>query len=401
MTGFTFDLPTRIIFGAGTIDAVGPEALGCGSRALLVTGSAFARKSGLIDRIRSSLEDSHVDVTLYEMREKDPSISAIDEAAQMARDAEVDLVIGLGGGGTLDAAKAVALATSACRPIWDFTQTDADGRLPTIDGALPSILIPIIASTGSETNQTAVIFNDSERIRAPIWSPHLYARVAIVDPTLTFTVPAHYTAVGSMNIISQMLETYLTSDEFAVTDRVSEGLVRVVMDSVSRAARNADDLDARSNLSWAATLASTVATAGRGGSTPLRALAYPLTARFPVEHGQALSALWPSYMRYALSNRVRLPQIGRFKRYALLGRQIFGVHETDDEVAGEMTSYRFTAWLRSMNMPTDLRGLPVDPESLPDLAAQVVAVSGDGKRLRSGLTAEDIQNIYEGAFREN
>jgi alcohol dehydrogenase YqhD (iron-dependent ADH family) len=202
-----------------------------------------------------------------------------------------------------------------------------------------------------------------------------------------------------MNIVSQMLESYLTSDEFAVTDRVTEGLVRVVMDSLARAVRHGEDLDARNNLSWAATMASTVALAGRGGSMPLLALTHPLTARFPIEHGSALAALWPSFMRYSLSNRFRLPQVGRYKRYALLGRQIFGVQETDDEVAAELTTYRFVHWLRGMGMPTDLGQLGVDEAHLSHLADQAVMVSGNGKRLASGLTAQDIEHIYEGALR--
>jgi len=103
-------------------------------------------------------------------------------------------------------------------------------------------------------------------------------------------------------------------------------------------------------------------------------------------------------MRYALGNRFRLPHIGRFKRYALLGRQIFGVHDTDDEVAAEMTTYRFVNWLRSMEMPTDLRRLGVESEDLSPLAEQAVAVYGNGKRLSSGLSAEDIVNIYDGAL---
>jgi alcohol dehydrogenase YqhD (iron-dependent ADH family) len=264
---------------------------------------------------------------------------------------------------------------------------------------LPIVQVPIIASTGSETNSTAVIFNGVTQVKAPIESPHLFARVAIVDPTLTFTVPDRYTAVGAMNILSQMLEGYLTSDEFAVTDRVTEGLVRVVMDSLERAMRHGDDLDARTNLSWAATMASTVALAGRAGSMPLRSLAYPLTARYPIDHGVALAALWPSFMRYALANRQRLPLIGRFKRYALLGRQLFGVHETDDEVAAEITVMRIAAWFRAMNMPVDLRESNIDPDDLPRLAAQAVTVSGDGKRLPSGLRCQDVEHIYEGALR--
>jgi alcohol dehydrogenase YqhD (iron-dependent ADH family) len=104
-------------------------------------------------------------------------------------------------------------------------------------------------------------------------------------------------------------------------------------------------------------------------------------------------------MGYALGNRYRLPQIGRFKRYALLGRQIFGVHETDDEVAAETTRYRFINWLRSMDMPTDLTRFGVDPETFPTLAEQAVRVSGSGNRLTGGLATQDVERIYEGALR--
>lgn len=399
MTGFLFELPTRVIFGAGTIDTVGGEAARHGSRAYVVTGSAFTRRSGLIEKVREAVGRAGLEVELFQATEQNTDVATIHAAGDAARAFGADVVVGLGGGGTLDAAKAVALAAYTDLPVWEFTNRGPEARGASIDGALPLVLIPIIASTGSETNGTAVIFHAEKRARAALTSPHLRARTAIVDPTLTFTVPAHYTAVGAMNIISQMLESYLTSDQFAVTDRITEGLVRTVMDSAARAVRHPDDLEARSNLSWAATMASTVATVGRGGSAPVRAMAYPLTARFPIDHGQAVSALWPSFMRYALGNRVRLPQIGRFKRYALLGRQLFGVHETDDEVAAEMTSYRFTAWLRSMAMPTDLIGRGVDSDLLGELAVQAVTLSGDGKRLSSGLTVEDVQNVYEGAFR--
>jgi alcohol dehydrogenase class IV len=340
-----------------------------------------------------------VEVTLYADLERNPTVQAIDRGAQMARESGAEVVVGLGGGSALDGAKAIAATACSEHSVWDFTRHDRDEAPALIDGTLPVIQIPIIASTGSETNGSAVVYDPASGTKAPITSRHLFARVAIVDPTLTFSVPAHYTAVGAMNIVSQMLESYLTSDEFAVTDRVTEGLVRVVMDSLARAMRHGEDLDARNNLSWAATMATTVALAGRGGSMPLLALAHPLTARFPIEHGVALAALWPSFMRYALANRFRLPQVGRYKRYALLGRQVFGVHETDDEVAAELATYRFANWLRGMNMPTDLGQLGVDEENLDNLADQAVVVSGNGKRLASGLAVGDIEHIYEGALR--
>jgi alcohol dehydrogenase len=176
-------------------------------------------------------------------------------------------------------------------------------------------------------------------------------------------------------------------------------MMHVVMDNLPRAMRRGEDLDARTNLSWVAALAPTIAITGQGGVMPLQAMAHPLTARYGFDHGSALAALWPSYMRFALANRVRLPHIGRFKRYALLGRQLFGVHETDDEVAAETTTYRFATWLKGMDIPSDLRQLAVEAEGLSALADQAVLVSGNGKRLPCGLSAYDIEHIYEGALR--
>lgn len=399
MQNFLFTLPTRMTFGPGSVDAVGDEARLMGTSALVVTGKAFARRSGLIERVTASLCRSGVAHTVYDGVDRHAHAAAVDTGGRIAREAGSRLIIGVGGGSVLDAAKAIAVAAVSEGPIWAYVQRGPEGHQTPIVDALPILQVPIVASTGSETNETAILFDDQSEMKAWISSPHLRAQAAIIDPTLTFTVPPRYTAVGAMNIVSQIVETYLTSDEFPVTDRIAEGLIRVVFDSLPRAMRRGEDLDARMNLSWAAAMAASVATAGRGYARPLLVMAHPLTARYGIEHGLAVGALWPSFMRYALGQRYRLPQIGRFKRYALLGRQIFGVHETDDEVAAETTAYRFATWLRSVNMPADLRQFSVDPEDFPALAQRAVVAAGDTKRLSGGLTAGDIERIYEGALR--
>ncbi len=398
MQNFLFSLPARVTFGPGSIDAAGSEAAGIGSRALVVTGKTFARRSGLIGRLTDSLNRAGVAHTLFDEIDPNPRVGTIASGACMAREHGSDFVIGLGGGSVLDAAKAIALAALTQEPVWEFTAGGAGTGRP-IERALPIMQIPIVASTGSETNDTAMIFNEETSAKAPIKSPHLQARVVIIDPALTFTVPPHYTAVGGMNIVSQIIEGYLTSDEFPVTDRVAEGLVRVILDSLPRAIRRGEDLDARTNLSWAAAIAPSAAMAGRSYARPLLVMAHPLTARYDIEHGLAVAALWPSYMRYVLGQRYRLPHVGRVKRYALLGRQIFGVQETDDEVAAETTAYRLTNWLRGMDMPTDLRSFDVNPDDFPGLAERAVTVSAGDTRQTGGLTAADIEKIYEGALR--
>jgi alcohol dehydrogenase class IV len=377
----------------------GQEAAAAGSHALLVTGGTFARRSGLLDHIERSLTGAGIHFTRYDGVEARATVATIDAGGARAREAGANVVVGVGGGSALDAAKAIALVAASEGSIWDYTHHGPDREPRAVQSALPTVQVPIIASTGSETNDTTVVLNEEQRLRAPISSPVLFARSAIVDPSLTFTVPARFTGVGAMNIVSQMLESYLTSDEFAPTDRVTEGVMRTVMDSLPRALRRSEDLDARSNLSWASALASSVALAGRENITPLRAMAHPITAHFDVDHGSVVAALWPSYMRYALSNRFRLPQIGRYKRYALLGRQVFGVHETDDEVAAEITAHRFQTWLRSSDIPSSLRALGIAELPVEQLAAEAVLVSGNGKRLPGGLSASDIEHIYEGALR--
>lgn len=402
MTEFVLSFPTRVVFGAGSFESLGKEAHDFGTRALLITGTTFARRSGLIDRVVGCLQDAGVRTDVFDGLGPNPTVDSIDAGGEIARQIGAELIVGVGGGSVLDAAKATALVARSGTSIWNFMRHDAELRPDPIESVLPIIQVPLIASTGSEVNGRAVVFHQARRVKAGITHPLLHARVAIVDPTLAFTVPPRYTSVGGINIVSQMLEQYVTSDEFPPTDRLTEGLIQVVMDSLPRAVRRGEDLDARTNLSMAAVLASTVGVAGRSGAVPLQALAQPLTAYFGVEHGATVSALWPSFMRYGLSNRLRLPQIGRFKRYALLGRQLFGVHETDDEVAAEITSYRLVTWLRSMDMPTNLRELgikDIEPNVVTELADQALTVSGTGRRLTGGLGAEDVANVYEGALR--
>jgi alcohol dehydrogenase class IV len=140
-------------------------------------------------------------------------VETIDDGGRAAREAHVDFLIGLGGGSAMDAAKAIAAAARATRSIWEYTSAVSEPRQTLLD-ALPVLQIPIVASTGSETNDVASILSGDNGVKAWLQSPHMLARVAIVDPALTFTVPKRYTAVGGMNIVSRMLETYLTGDEF-------------------------------------------------------------------------------------------------------------------------------------------------------------------------------------------
>jgi butanol dehydrogenase len=203
VSNFVFELPTRVVFGPGAVEAVGREAAACGKHALVVTGSTFAKRSGLIDHLHSSLSAAEVKVTLFDRLDQNPTVEAIDEGARVARETGASVVIGLGGGSALDAAKAIAATAAGGKSVWEFTRRGPEVVSLKIEDALPIVQVPIIASTGSETNNTAVIYNPTTHTKASIEGPLLFARVAIVDPALTFSVPARYTAVGAINILSR------------------------------------------------------------------------------------------------------------------------------------------------------------------------------------------------------
>ena len=375
-----FYLPTKIIFGCGSLAEIGSEARKIGQRAILVTGSTSMRKTGVLDRVTTDLEANGVNVSVFDRVEPNPRASTVDEGSKIARREKADLIIGLGGGSAMDAAKGIALASSTTRPIWYYVEAKAAVKEP-----VPSlILVPTVAASGSEANNGAVITNWDTHEKRVLVSPYFFARVSIVDPDLTLTLPERPTAQGGVDIFCHLAECYLTVVEPSpLTDGIMETAMRLVVESLPQVLASPRDIEARTTLSWASTIAcSQFAMLGGGdGSMTLHGIEHPLSGYYDIAHGDGLAALLPAWMKYTFPVRR--------ERFYSLGRKVF------DKVDGILASER---WLERIGMKLRLGSLAVELERLEELAACAVRSAPWLKYHPRLLDTAAIKQLYGNSY---
>ena len=373
-------MPTKIIFGSGRLAQLGSEAGKIGQRALLVTGSSSMRKAGVLDRITKDLKTNGVNVSVFDKVEPNPRASTVDEGSEIARREKADLIIGLGGGSVMDTAKGITLASSGTESIWRYVEAKVEAKEP-----VPSlILVPTVAASGSEANNGAVITNWDTHEKMVLNSPYFFAKVSIVDPDLTLTLPEKPTAQGGVDIFCHLAECYLTAAEPSpLTDGIMETAMRMVVESLPQVLASPNDIKARTSLSWASTIAcSQFATLGGGdGTMTLHGIEHPLSGYYDIAHGDGLAALLPAWMRYTFPVRS--------ERFYHLGEKVF------DEVDGILATEK---WLERVGMKLRLGSLGIELERLEELATCAVRTAFWLKYHPLLLDAATIKQLYKNSY---
>jgi len=394
MQNFTFHLPTKIIFGQGTVEQVGVEAARLGERAMIVTGRRSAAAFGIVDKVVDYLEQEGLETLIFDKIEPNPRTTTIDEAGRLARDNDCDLVIGLGGGSPMDAAKAIAVATVEGHPIWDYIRHGNNPVRP-VKKALPIMAIPTLAATGSEADAGGVFTNWETHEKAVLFSPLMFPRVSIIDPGLTVTVPEDYTADGGIDIICHVIEGLFTgADDTPIQDRFAVGIIKTVIENLPRALENPEDVSARANLSWASAIAlSGMVGSGRGGAFPIHALEHCLSGHYDISHGRGLALLLPAIMEYSYRARPA--------KYALLAEELFDIHregQSDEELAKKGIE-ELKRFLKSVNRLLTFREVGIkDDSKFEKMADDALRIYGvDGKYLDNPkpLYRDDILAIFK------
>jgi len=375
-----FYLPTKIIFGSGSLTQLGVEAGKVGRRVLLVTGTTSMRRTGVLDRVSKDLKANGIKVSVFDKIEPNPRVSTVDEGSQIARQEKADLIIGLGGGSAMDAAKAIALASSDTRSIWHYIDEDATVKKP-----MPSVILaPTVAASGSETNNLAVITNWEIHEKRPLRSTHFFPKVSIVDPELTLTLPEKPTAQGGVDIFCHLAEDYLTATEPSpLSDGIMETAMSMVVESLPRVLAKPKDIEARTSLSWCSTIACSQFTSlgGGAGTMTLHDIEHALSGYYDIAHGDGLAALLPAWMRYTFPLKS-----DRFHR---LGKNAF--NEADGIPATEK-------WLERVGMKLRLRDLGVELERLDEIANCAVATAPWLERHPRLLDAKTIKQLYQESY---
>jgi len=369
-----FFMPIKLLFGPGSIKLLGTEARAIGKRAMIVTYPDI-RRIGLLDRAVKDLESNGVSVLVFDELEPNPRCSAIDKGAGIARAEKIDLLIGLGGGSAMDAAKGIALASSGNSPIWDYVMDKAR-----VTGIVPSLIqVPTLAGTGSELNQIAVFTDWETKEKRVIFNEHLWAKIAIVDPELALTVPQKLTASGGVDILAHIMECYLMPESpLPVNDAIREAVMKIVVEFLPRSLANLSDIEPRIQLAWASSIAGSAISrvGGSAGSMACHGIEHAVSGYYDINHGAGLAALLPAWMRQL--------QPFRKNRFDMLGTNVFG--QKDGIKA-------FESWLKEVGMQVRLRELGCaleSAESIADLAMKV----WDFQLHPGSLDAAAIARIY-------
>jgi len=405
MNDFVYYSPTKFVFGQKAVEQTGAEmaTLGLG-KTLLVYGQGSVVRTGTLDRVKNSLEAAGIEYVEAGGARPNPEVNWVRDAIETARANGVESVLAVGGGSTIDAAKAVAFGAPYDGDVWDFF---AKGQR--IGACLPISVVLTIPAAGSEGSASCVISNDAENRKLGTSGDIFRPKLAIMDPTLTFTLPAYQTAAGVTDMIAHICERYFSGvGAVPVTDNIAAGLIRALFDAAPAVMENPQDYDARAQIMWTGTLAhNDLAGCGRSLSPTVRAggweshaLEHELSAHHPeIAHGAGLAVIMPAWMRHVWKSD---PQ-----RFLTFARDVFGIEPVDEDLAphDEAVSDAVNAaidelqsFFQSLGMPSTLKDFGLTPNDIDPLLETLRQNKGEQFGAFQKLTTEDARAIYLSAF---
>ncbi|GAB1484291.1 iron-containing alcohol dehydrogenase [Treponema sp.] len=359
MDNFEFQNPTRIIFGKGTENQVGEEAAKYGKKVLLHYGGGSIKASGLYDRVCASLKSSGLEWIELGGVKPNPRLSLVYEGVKICKEKGIDLVLAVGGGSTIDSAKAIAMGAVIEGDVWDFYLGKGE---PT--KALPIATILTIPAAGSESSTGTVITKEEGQLKRAVNSELLYPCFSILNPELAFTLPTFQVACGAADIMAHLMERYFTNvSHVAFTDRLIEATMKTVIAQVPLILENPNDYDAWSELMWAGTIAhNNLLNTGRVGDWASHDIEHEISGIYDVAHGAGLAVVFPAWMKYVMKQ-----DVNRFVQWAVRVWNVeLNVFNPKAVVAEGIR--RLEGFFHSMGLATTLSGLGIKDDRIAEMA---------------------------------
>ncbi len=382
MNNFRYHAYTDIRFGKGEIKAL-PEVMApLGKKVLLVYGGGSIKKNGLYGQVQKLLADCEI----YELAgvEPNPRITTVREGVKLCKEHNIEVVLAVGGGSTIDAAKVVAGGACYDGDAWDLV-TDSSK----IGKVLPIVTVLTLAATGSEMNKNAVISNMETNEKLGTSSHYFKPQASICDPTYLFSLPAKQTAAGTADIMSHIFEQYFQKEKGAyITDRFAESLLKACIKYCPIALEKSDDYEARANLMWASTQAlNSLITCGKGGAWTCHPIEHELSAYYDITHGVGLAIVTPRWMRYILNDDT----VAKFCEY---GRNVWSITEPDAYKCANMAIDATEEFFVECGIPMTLTEIGID-ESKFEIMAKKAVMFGGLAYAYVPLNEEDVVKILK------
>lgn len=386
MNGFVYDIPTKVYFGANQLEGnLGSELRKYGVRVLLVYGGGSIKKIGLYDKVVDEIKKAGME--LYELSgiEPNPRIESVRKGAELCKEKEIDVVLAVGGGSTIDASKFIAAGACVDHDPWDFFVKGAP-----INDALPLMSILTLSATGSEMDNGGVISNMSTNEKLAMSAPAMLPKVSFLDPTNTYTVSRYQTACGSADILSHIFEEYFDmNQDMYMLDMVMEGLMKTVIKYTPIALENPEDYEARANLMWASSWAINGFIKGSSSvGWSCHMMEHELSAFYDITHGLGLAILTPRWMEYCLDETT-------VSKYVQFGVNVFGIDaslppmEIAKKAIDELSHFLFD----TLGLSRTLTEIKIDDEHFEEMGRK--ACFGDKIYGFKTLAPQDVVEIYK------
>lgn len=385
MNNFIYDVPTKVYFGENAVDNLSAELKKYGKKVLLCYGSGSIKKSGLYDKVTEQIKEASLELFELSGIAPNPRVDSVREGAKICKENGIDVVLGVGGGSTLDCTKWIAAAAKAEHDAWDFFSKWVE-----VKDALPVLTVLTLSATGSEMNCGGVISNPKTKDKIGRLDRKLLPKASFLDPTLTYSVSAYQTACGSADIISHILEVYFSpTKDMYMLDSIMESLLKTVIRFAPIAIQKPDDYEARANLMWASSWAiNGFIKAGKTHEWSCHPMEHELSAIYDITHGLGLAILTPRFLRYCLNEH-------NVDKYVSLGVNVFDIDKNLDkmDIANKAIDKLSEFFFDTLGLDDTFTKVGIKSE---DYAIMAKKACEDGTLHGFvDLNAEDIVNIFK------
>lgn len=389
MENFIYSIPTKIAFGKGQIRMLPEFVKQYGNKVLLVYGGGSIKRTGIYDDAVRIFQENGIAFTELSGVEPNPQIATVRRGIELCREHKVEVLVPIGGGSTIDCAKAIAVGVFYNGDAWDIVKNNE-----LITDALPIVSVLTVAATGSEMDSSSVISNDAECDKAEINADILYPKCSILDPSYTFSVPAYQTAAGVADIMSHIFEYYFSGMEIPdIQKDMMDAILKVCVRYGPIAVKQPDHEKARANLMWAASWAiNGFIACGNFSSWPCHAMEYQLTNQYHVTHGHGMAIMDAAWMEH-IAGEQTYPE---FVRYA---KAVFGITGGTPQEITKQAIKATRAVYEDMGLTLTLRSIGAEhKEELPVMAKKAVEEFGLDDAGSLSLTISDVTQIYESCY---
>ena len=389
MKNFNYSIPTKVFFGEGKIEVLAKEIKRYGSRVLLTYGGGSIKKIGLYDKVVNILEEN--DIPYFELGgiEPNPRVESVEEGVRICRENDIDFILAVGGGSTIDCSKVIAGAVAYDGSPWDLVIGKAKYK-----NVLPIASILTLAATGSEMDAGAVITNVETNQKYGTGHPGFFPKFSILDPTYTYSVSKYQTASGVVDIMSHTFEVYFSNNKGAyLQDRLAEAVLKTCIHYGKIAVDEPENYEARANLMWSSSLAiNGILGYGKDSHWSVHPLEHELSAYYDITHGVGLAILTPHWMEHVLDK----DNLYKFVEY---GINVWNIDSNlEDLEIAKLAINKTSGYFKSLEIPMTLKEVGIGEEKLEIMAADVIEYMEGPVGNFKPLSYKDILSIFKASL---